>query len=468
MNNELHEEQKKFFSLIINDNNQSVFFTGCAGTGKTFLLKKLIEHYQTYTNKCVYVTASTGIAASHIGGTTIYSFAGIGQGKFPNPWIALALAKRKRSRQWKEGDILFIDEISMVDADLFELLDFIGRRIRGEDNYELYKKPFGGLRLIITGDFYQLPPISTKKQKEITDNKNNIINNNNECFRYCFESNLWKEHITIQYELRYIHRQKDEKFIRLLNKIRKLGSYIDEETEEQIESMMRPLENLPEEIVPTKLYCTNIDVERENTKQLKKLKDKEIKIYEMGEEFENEDYRKQLKDSCLAEQILRLKKGAQVMLIRNLDVEKGLVNGRIGIVKDFDSENDFYPIVHFSNGITMTIEPITWNLFDYELLISKKQTKKRYQNGEYKNTNIKNNDNNDYTELEIKASCTQLPLKLAWAITIHKSQGMTIDYLQIRLDNAFEKGQVYVALSRGISMNQIQILTFDRQKIKND
>lgn len=247
-----------------------------------------------------------------------------------------------------------------------------------------------------------------------------------------------------------------------------MGQYIDEETEEQIESMMRPLENLPKGILPTKLYCTNIEVERENTKQLEILKnEKEIKIYEMGEEYENEDYRSQLRDSCLAEQKLRLKKGAQVMLIRNLNVEKGLVNGRIGIVKDFDSENDFYPIVHFSNDITMTIEPITWNLFDYEPLISKKQNKKRYQNGEYKNAN--NNDNDDHhIELEIKASCTQLPLKLAWAITIHKSQGMTIDYLQMRLDNAFEKGQVYVALSRGISMNQIQILTFDRQKIKND
>jgi ATP-dependent DNA helicase PIF1 len=199
---ELSAEQKHVIEMALA--GKSIFFTGSAGTGKSFLLRSLIKKLQQRLGgDSVFVTASTGIAACNIGGTTVHSFAGIGLGENTKENLAKLVCKdRRKAKKWKQAAVLIIDEVSMLDGQLLDKLDFVARRARGIDHM-----PFGGLQMILCGDFFQLPPVG------IGQDPNKI---------FCFEAQVWGQllHPSRQLILRQVFRQRDEAFVRCLNELR--------------------------------------------------------------------------------------------------------------------------------------------------------------------------------------------------------------------------------------------------------
>ncbi|XP_042660060.1 ATP-dependent DNA helicase PIF1 isoform X2 [Tyto alba] len=286
---------------------KSVFFTGCAGTGKSFLLKKIVG---SLPPKSTYATASTGVAACHIGGTTLHSFAGIGSGKAPLEQC-IQLAERPGVRQhWLACQHLIIDEISMVDGKFFDRLEAVARAIRKRD------EPFGGIQLIICGDFLQLPPVCKA----------------NEETKFCFQAKSWRKCIHINMELTEVRRQTDKTFISLLSAVR-LGRC----TEEVTRQLMQTAANRSERdgILATRLCTHKDDVELTNERCLQQLSG-EVHTFEA---LDSDPMLVKLIDAqCPVGGRVELKLGAQVMLAKNLDVSQGLVNGARGVVVGFESE----------------------------------------------------------------------------------------------------------------------------------
>ena len=404
----------------------SFFFTGCAGTGKTFTLMSIIEALpQTVT----YVTALTGIAASLLPqGTTLHSFAGIGHASLNREQT---LRKVKTNPQavmkWTKAKTLIIDEVSMMSKDLFELIDYLGRELRNRRTV-----PFGGLQVILCGDFFQLPPVS----KAITS--------------YCFESELWKEAVGERcYELVEIFRQKDPRLINLLNDIR-YGT-MSEENIKLLVSLRREL-NLPRGIVPTQLVPINATADAINIRELEKLSPDPAVMYTANDWGQDAYALDMLSKITLFPERLPLRVGAQVMLLKNhanfklWNGSRGLVigffNNKNTISRQYDiidacprasTKYDLLPIVRFSTGQEVVIG---YDAFELE--------------GAGKN--------------KIRGCRQQLPLRLSWAITIHKSQGMSLDFLMVDASRSFEAGQAYVALSRARSLEGLQVVSFDPRK----
>lgn len=424
---ELVEEQKNLLKRIV-ENRENLFFTGSAGTGKSTLLKSIIHSYEEkYGENTIAVTALTGLAASRIGGTTLHSFSGIGLG---NP-DAEELIKRVRSRtlardRWISYKALVIDEISMLEATLLEKLDMIGRAIRKQPN-----KPFGGLQIIATGDFLQLPPICKDKQA-----------------RYAFESEKWDQIFPIsdgcQQILKNIHRQSDPLFIEYLQNFRQ-GIVTKEMKKIFGKELCRSVE-YPDNLEPTCLFPTRQQVSILNENKLEDLSGEVYTYHAIDQCHSGHSFHlEKLQKDCVVEKEVRLKVGAQVMLLKNLSDK--LVNGSLGIVKEFmpSTGTSPSPIVEFqiygANGITpenkttVALALEVWNM-------------------EEKN--------------KVVASRTQIPLTLAYALSIHKSQSQTISRLKVDLGRIFEKGQGYVALSRAESMERLQVLNFDPKKIMAD
>ncbi|XP_042660056.1 ATP-dependent DNA helicase PIF1 isoform X1 [Tyto alba] len=383
---------------------KSVFFTGCAGTGKSFLLKKIVG---SLPPKSTYATASTGVAACHIGGTTLHSFAGIGSGKAPLEQC-IQLAERPGVRQhWLACQHLIIDEISMVDGKFFDRLEAVARAIRKRD------EPFGGIQLIICGDFLQLPPVCKA----------------NEETKFCFQAKSWRKCIHINMELTEVRRQTDKTFISLLSAVR-LGRC----TEEVTRQLMQTAANRSERdgILATRLCTHKDDVELTNERCLQQLSG-EVHTFEA---LDSDPMLVKLIDAqCPVGGRVELKLGAQVMLAKNLDVSQGLVNGARGVVVGFESEQKGLPKVRFLCGVTQAIKMEKWVFKGLS---------------------------------GVHLSRQQLPLKLAWAISIHKSQGMSLDCVEISLSRVFESGQAYVALSRARSLAGLRVLDFDPKVVKAD
>ncbi|XP_052521751.1 ATP-dependent DNA helicase PIF1 [Tympanuchus pallidicinctus] len=383
---------------------KSVFFTGCAGTGKSFLLKKIVG---SLPPNSTYATASTGVAACHIGGTTLHAFAGIGSGKAPLEQC-IQLAERPGVRQhWLACQRLIIDEISMVDGKFFDKLEAVARAVRKRD------EPFGGIQLIICGDFLQLPPVC-KANEETT---------------FCFQAKSWRKCIHVNMELTEVRRQTDKTFISLLSAVR-LGRC----TEEVISLLTQTATNRSERdgILATRLCTHNDDVELTNERRLRQLSG-DLHAFEA---LDSDPMLVKLIDTqCPVGGRVELKVGAQVMLAKNLDVSQGLVNGARGIVVGFETEQKGLPKVRFLCGVTRVIKLARW-LF-------------KGPSG-------------------IHLSRQQLPLKLAWAISIHKSQGMSLDSVEISLSRVFESGQAYVALSRARSLAGLRVLDFDPKVVRAD
>lgn len=377
---------------------KSFFFTGSAGTGKSYVLKELITALKSYyDSEEVYVTAPTGIAACNINGCTIHSFAGVGLGNDIAARLVKKILSRPRSKEkWVTAKVLIIDEVSMLSGEFFDTLEELARRVRKNQH------PFGGIQVILCGDFFQLPPVSSQSEKKT----------------FCFQSKAWSKVVEEVVLLHKVWRQEDSNFIKILNEAR-LGN-ISEDSYTTLLKCRNSTWN--DGVEPTCLYPTKRQVEVMNHSRLSKIQGEE-EIFEAIDKGKDDYALKSLDDSCTALKKISLKIGAQVILLKNLDVESDLYNGLRGVISGF-SEGDKYPIVRFENGISRVITRETWTL---------------------------------YSGKEEIASRRQCPLGLAWALSIHKSQGMTISRLEVNLSNVFEYGQAYVALSRAKSLEGLRI-----------
>ncbi|MDB2550267.1 PIF1 family ATP-dependent DNA helicase [Rickettsiales bacterium] len=408
----LSEDQKKVIYAI--EDGYSVFVTGSAGTGKSHLLRYLKENY---LDSGLHITASTGIAAVNVSGQTIHSWAGIGLANIPLENILENILSKKFSylrRRIRTTIMLAIDEISMISSEVFDILDNVFRTVRDDE------RPFGGIQMILFGDFFQLPPISKD-----SNNKNN----------FCFNSIAWHNLSPQTFLLKTVFRQKDPKFVKILDNIR-FGK-IDNEDKEILSSRINAIDN-DDNIRPTILSTHNRQVESVNIAELEKI-NSPSRFFEA--KFTGDSKKREfLKKNCLASDKLELKIGAQVMMLKNTHQKHGIINGSLGIIKDFHAKSG-YPIVKFNNDKIIVITPEIWS--------SEKFDKEKNQ-------------------IKVEASIEQVPLILSWAITIHKSQGMTLDKIKCNLVNVFSEGQIYVALSRVKTINGLFINNINFDKIKSN
>lgn len=394
------------------EEGRNVFVTGGAGSGKSYLLNFLKRNY-AYLG--LEVTASTGIAAVNIGGITIHSWAGIGLANLPIDQIVRNVLSPKLSRirrRIKRARALAIDEISMISAELFEIIDQVLQAVRANS------KPMGGLQILLFGDFLQLPPISRTGK-----------------FNFCFNSAVWKALNFQTFILEKIFRQSDKRLVKILNNLR-LGK-LEDDDRKTIESRICATDN-NSSIRPTILTTHNSKVEEINHHELKKIPHPEV--VHMAEYFGESQKIEFLKKNCIAYETLSVKIGAQVMMIKNTHQKEGIINGSLGVIRDFSPKKS-YPLVEFSNGKILTISPEEWLIerFDPE-----------------KNSVI------------TEAGVTQIPLILAWAMTIHKSQGLTLDKISCDLSQVFSPGQAYVALSRARQLEGIFIQSINFNRISAD
>ncbi|KAL0099689.1 hypothetical protein PUN28_019828 [Cardiocondyla obscurior] len=393
---ELTEEQACVLNMVLSGKN--VFFTGSAGTGKSFLLRKIIS---ALPPAVTMATASTGVAACHIGGITLHQFAGIGLGTGTKERCIQLASRPSAVSIWRKTKHLVIDEISMVDSDFFDKIEEVARHVRRTD------RPFGGIQLILCGDFFQLPPVSK------TD----------DTAKFCFQSEAWQKCVHFNFELQTVHRQKDEAFIKVLNSIR-IGRVTDDIVNILKETAKQKIEG--NGVLATRL-CSHVkEADEINEFQLNELKG-ESKIFTALDSDNS-------MTSILDQQLtvpgkLILKLGAQVMLLKNINLNSGLVNGARGVVIDF--KNDI-PVIQLRNGSRYDAKMEKWTI--------------KTSSGAF-------------------VYRKQIPLKLAWAFSIHKSQGLTLDCVEMCLARVFNAGQSYVALSRAQSLQSLRVLEFNSQQV---
>ena len=397
------------------------------------------------------VTASTGLAACNIGGVTLHSFSGIGLGKEPAEDLVKKIRKNAKAKQrWLRTKVLIIDEVSMVDGDLFDKLEQIARTIRNNG------RPFGGIQLVITGDFFQLPPVPDSGRQS----------------KFAFDAGTWTTSIEHTIGLHHVFRQKDPVFAGMLNEMRE--GRLTPKSIAEFRKLDRPLARSDDNIEATELFPTRQEVDRANNLRMQQLHGDMFNFEARdGGSIVDKVQRDRLLQNCMAPETVYLKKGAQVMLIKNMD--DTLVNGSLGKVTGFMTEQMFvlykeneeafldgeggstelelrtlqkqsllgvntqqvYPVVRFAiaDGTTR------------DLLCKRESWKVELPNG------------------EVQASRDQIPLILAWALSIHKAQGQTLERVRVDLGRVFEKGQAYVALSRATNMAGLQVLRFDPKKI---
>ncbi len=388
---------------------RSVFLTGAAGAGKTYTLNEFVRIAKSQGKKLA-VTATTGIAATHLGGNTIHAWSGLGVLDHLPRHFFEKLSKNRRE-QITKADVLIIDEISMLHDFRLDLVEEICRTVRQtEIKDSKTDAPFGGLQVIFSGDFFQLPPVTRREDKPSSDDEFPRT-------EFAYNSMAWQK---TSPEILYLdsqHRQDDNEFLNILNKIR--SNEITRADAEKIAARYNASLNDNQEI--TELHTTNRDVDFINEKKMNALPG-DLVEFEMTHTG-SANYVDRLKKSCLAPETLQLKKGALVMALKN-DPEQGFVNGSIGTIADF-AEPFNNPVVEFRSGRKITVQEVSWELRDGD----KKQ-----------------------------ASITQIPLRPAYAITVHKSQGMTLDAAKLNLKNVFEPGMGYVALSRVKSLDSLSIL----------
>lgn len=362
----------------------NVFLTGEPGAGKTYVINQYIAWCEA-AGLTVAVTASTGIAATHIGGMTIHSWSGIGPRDTLTARDVDAIAGKDRvARRIRKAHVLVIDEISMLKAEMLDSVDRVCRAARQSS------ESFGGLQVVFVGDFFQLPPIVGR----------------GEALRYAFESNAWQNAQPLVAYITEQFRQEDELFLGLLSAIR------SGQVEEDHYTLLSEQTEIGHDVIdPTRLFTHNADVDALNTSELAALPGAPHH-FEMATRGTRQ-YVESLIRSCLSPQTLVLKEGAMVMCTKN-NFEAGYVNGTLGRVLRFESEHG-YPVIETTAGREITITPQSWSVSE---------------NG------------------AVRAEITQVPLRLAWAITVHKSQGMSLDAAEIDLTRAFVYGQGYVALSR--------------------
>ncbi len=391
-------------ALSILKTGANVFLTGEPGAGKTYVINKYIQWLEA-AGLTVAVTASTGIAATHIGGLTIHSWSGVGARDTLNAYdLDQIVTKERLVKRIKKTNVLIIDEISMLDGKMLDMVDIICRTIRKS------AEAFGGMQVVCVGDFFQLPPIARQ----------------GDMMRYAFESRAWEHLRPLVCYITEQFRQEDELLLSLLGSIRK-----GEIEEDHYTLLSEQVDIEYEDIEPTRLYTHNADVDAVNSAKLAELKGVS-KSYQMSARG-NKILHESLKRNCLSPEILYLKEEAMVMCTKN-NFEAGYVNGTLARVVGFDSYEG-NPIIETADKRRITIEPVSWELSE---------------------------------EGKTLASIEQLPLRLAWAITVHKSQGMSLDAAEVDLSKSFVYGQGYVALSRVRSLAGLKVLGMNANALMVD
>ena len=395
----------------------NIYISGRAGSGKSVILKEIYKKCkETLPNDSVYITSTTGISAYNIGGRTLHSWAGVvlpsyvrDPHKFLKSCVKRILLDFQKKKRWKNTKVLLIDEISMLGASYLELLNAIAKEIRNNN------LPFGGIKIVASGDFLQLPPV------------NDV---------FCFESDVWSDLKFKNFNLQTEWRFDDPTYANILKRAR-----VGELNKVDLDLLKsRLVKNFKmDDIFPTILYPRNEDVEKINKdkldsipidavifKSLDKVIDKETGV-EVKSKIPDE-----ISNEFICETMVKLKVNAQVMLIANLDVSNGLTNGSRGIVKEIKAEG---VLVKFINGVEVMINSYTFEI-----------------------------DDDDY-----KYTRTVIPLKLAYAISIHKSQSLTVDCILVDVGyKIFCSGQAYVALSRCRNLNSLYISSILQNKIYAD
>jgi hypothetical protein len=408
-------ERNEIFDLayrFVTETNENIFLTGKAGTGKTTFLKYLKEN----STKNIVVTAPTGVAAINAGGVTLHSLFQLPFHPFlptkNNKEELLAKIRQNKQRQQllRKMELLVIDEISMVRCDVMDAIDTILRHTRR--NYHL---PFGGVQLLCIGDLHQLPPVAQNQEWSILSEYYESP--------FFFDSLAIKEQLPLLIELDKIYRQKEDGFVRLLNKVR--NNHMDADDFEDLHLRYDPtFRPDPDEKYIT-LTSHNKQADQINEQELYKLNTATYKYTAVVEDdFPENMYPVDFE--------LSLKEGAQVMFLKNDVIQKRYYNGKIGVIKSLTKDK----IIVDCDGAEIEVGKETWENSRYTL-----------------------NRTDGKLEQETLGTFTQYPLRLAWAITIHKSQGLTFDKVMIDAGAAFSSGQVYVALSRCTSLSGIVLLS---------
>lgn len=408
-------------SLNILKTGANVFLTGEPGSGKTHTVNAYVRFLRERGVEPA-ITASTGIAATHIGGFTIHSWSGIGIRRMLSAYDLDLIAQNKRVvSRVSTARILIIDEVSMLSAQTFAMVDAVCREIRRDTN------PFGGLQVILVGDFFQLPPISRRDgydRGKIQEAMQEKIFVEQAKPQFAFSSSAWNTLNPVVCYLSEQHRQDDGAFLEFLSAIRS-GAVSERHRVLLSSRFAASVKN-----DTTELYSHNIDVDRINERELSKLPGGAA-LFSM-ESRGPENFVLALKRGCLSPETLSLKVGARVMFTKNDVMAHKYANGTLGIVVGFSKETGS-PLVKTNGGRTVSAEPEEWS----------------FQDGG-----------------KILARLIQIPLRLAWAITVHKSQGMSLDGAHMDLSDTFEYGQGYVALSRVRTLQGLTIAGFNERALQ--
>ncbi len=391
-------------ALKILKTGANVFLTGEPGSGKTYVINEYVRYLKRAKVE-VAVTASTGIAATHLGGMTIHSWSGIGIHKFISSWDMDRITSNQRIyKRARCTKVLVIDEISMLDSKTLECVDLVCREIKQ------ISEPFGGIQTVFVGDFFQLPPVVRETEEP----------------EFAFTSKIWQEINPIICYLSEQHRQEDKIFLEILSSLRR--NTITEVHRSLLEKRcLSDSESLSQNI--TKLFTHNEDVDRINLSELERILG-ETHVFEMTCSG-RKSLVEQLKKGCLSPEKLLLKKGASVMFTKNSS-KGSFVNGTLGNVVDFENHTN-YPIVKTQRGRNILAEPMDWTIDEHGKILCK---------------------------------ISQIPLRLAWAMTVHKSQGMSLDAAFVDLRSSFVKGQGYVALSRVRTLSGLYLFGWNNTALK--
>jgi hypothetical protein len=375
---------------------KNVFVTGPAGSGKTHLINQYIAYLKS-NNVDIGITASTGIAATHMGGVTIHSWSGMGIKSVITENDLEAMEERQYLwKRFESVKVLIIDEVSMLHHFRFDILDTILKRMKRNE------LPFGGIQVVLCGDFFQLPPVTRLGEPPA---------------HFIYKAEAWKRAGFLICYLSEQYRQSgDDAMLSILNEIR-AGEVSDESRESLKERFnVKTIEG----VEPTKLFTHNVDVDTQNDTELGKLIEGEVEYY--METVGRDTLVESLKKSCLAPEVLRLKVGARIMCVKN-NPQEGYANGTLGVIVSCKPNQN--PVIRIAGGKLITIEQASWKIEE---------------------------------EGKVKAELAQYPLRLAWAITVHKSQGMSLDAIEVDLSKSFQPGMGYVALSRVRTIEGLTII----------
>lgn len=379
----------------------NVFLTGEPGSGKTYVLQQYVRYLREHKIE-VAITASTGIAATHIGGMTIHSWSGMGiKDSLTKKDLEYIKQKDYVMRRIRNASVLVIDEISMLGPDMLANVDLVCRTVRENSN------SFGGLQVVLVGDFFQLPPVVRQFGSSSPNAKNQTLLADEKPKKFAYHSPAWERGNFAVCYLSEQHRQDDTDFTSLLAALRR-NDFLDEHRE-HLKHRFVASDDAPGDI--PKLFSHNVNVDTLNNSKLGEINEP-AKRFTMTNRGRDALVAALIK-GCLSPEILVLKVGAKVMFTKN-NPKEGFMNGTLGEVIGFDDDTHF-PVVRVDNYHEIIVTPASWIV---------------EENGKE------------------KAAITQLPLRLAWAITVHKSQGMSLDAAVMDLSQVFEFGQGYVALSR--------------------